>query len=493
MRELRGVGIGRGVVAGRVVRLPTFEPLTSGEPVLSALQALMSVAAHLRELAVSATREGAEVLEAQAMMACDPLLADEVVSLVDDGADAPRAITEALDHYAQQLAATGGYLAARVADIEDIKRRALAACMGLNVPGLPHPGHPYVLVARDLAPADTVSLDANVLALITVEGGPTSHTAILARAMGIPAIVGCAAAFSLDDGSLVTVDAARGLVLPGESHVDSAPLTRAAGPGCTADGHRVLLQANIGALDDIAAALAAGAEGVGLMRTEFLDAYREVFDAFPDGRVVVRVFDAGGDKPLPGLSPHLRGLRALRERQSILDGQLDSIADAAHSSEVDVWVMAPMVSEPEEAAWFAERVAAHGLRTAGVMIEIPSAALLAREILSKVDFASIGTNDLTQFTLAADRQLGVLARWQDPAHPAVLRLVALAGEAATALGKPLGVCGEAAADPRLACILVGLGVTSLSMTPAALVGVREELALHTLDDCRRLAAAALAC
>jgi phosphotransferase system enzyme I (PtsI) len=175
----------------------------------------------------------------------------------------------------------------------------------------------------------------------------------------------------------------------------------------------------------------------------------------------------------------------------VLEAQLHSIASAARASGADVWVMAAMVSEPAEAAWFAERVALHGLRCAGVMIEVPSAALLAREILSTVDFASVGTNDLAQFTLAADRQLGTLAPWQDPGHPAVLRLVAMAGQAAAELRKPLGVCGEAAADPWLACVLVGLGVTSLSMAPGALACVRDELSQHTIDDCRRMAEEAL--
>jgi phosphotransferase system enzyme I (PtsI) len=213
----------------------------------------------------------------------------------------------------------------------------------------------------------------------------------------------------------------------------------------------------------------------------------------------VRVFDAGGDKPLPGLSrleepnPALgvRGIRALRENPSILEAQLESIAEAAAYTDADVWVMAPMVSEPEEAQWFAHMVAAHRLRTAGVMIEVPAAALLAREILSTVDFASIGTNDLTAVHARgrpSARGDGPLA---GPVAPAVLRLVSEVGRAAGALGKPLGVCGEAAGDPRLACVLVGLGVTSLSMAPAALACVREELALHTLDECRRMAEEAL--
>lgn len=505
MGELRGTGIGRGVVAGTVVRLEELPELPldgvigGGSESERATAALEVVANELRNRAMHATAGGAEVLEAQALMAADPVLAEEVLSLVDRGLSAPRAISDALEVYAIRLSAAGDYLAARVADLDDVRKRAVAECFGMSPPGLPQPGHPYVLVARDLAPADTVTLDEKVLALITVEGGPTSHTAILARAMGIPAVVGCADALSLTDGDLVTVDAARGLVLQGAHAQTLTGDVRATGPGRTADGHHVQLQANIGSREDIAAAVDAGAEGIGLLRTEFLDAYHEVFQAFPGSRVVVRVFDAGADKPLLGLSqpaepnPALgvRGLRALAANPSVLDAQLRAIAEAADGADAEVWVMAPMVSEPAEAAWFAERCAAHGLISSGVMIEVPSAALLAEEILAKVDFASIGTNDLAQFTLAADRQLGALAHFQDPWHPALLRLIAHVGAAGAATGRPIGVCGEAAADPRLACVLVGLGVTSLSMAPAALADVREELARYTLEQCREMANSAL--
>jgi phosphotransferase system enzyme I (PtsI) len=218
--------------------------------------------------------------------------------------------------------------------------------------------------------------------------------------------------------------------------------------------------------------------------------------------VVVRVLDAGADKPLrylgtasarePNPALGVRGLRALRRRPEILHAQLAAIAAAAADSTAEAWVMAPMVAEPAEAAWFVEQAAAHGLRTAGVMVEVPSAALLADELLARCAFVSIGTNDLAQYALAADRQLGGLAALQDPWHPALLRLVAMVGAAGERAGKPVGVCGEAAADPLLACVLVGLGVTSLSMAAPALAEVREALAERTLAQCRDMAGRAVA-
>jgi phosphotransferase system enzyme I (PtsI) len=188
----------------------------------------------------------------------------------------------------------------------------------------------------------------------------------------------------------------------------------------------------------------------------------------------------------------VRGLRAFRgEYQALLDTQLAALAKAAEGSAAELWVMAPMIADESDAAWFAERAREHGLRTVGAMIEVPSAALRAEPLLSAVDFVSLGTNDLTQYALAADRMLGSLGALQDPWHPAVLRLIELTGQAGAACGKPVGVCGEAAADPRLAPVLVGLGVTSLSMAPSAIAEVRAALAAHTLAECQELARAAL--
>jgi phosphotransferase system enzyme I (PtsI) len=216
--------------------------------------------------------------------------------------------------------------------------------------------------------------------------------------------------------------------------------------------------------------------------------------------VVVRTLDAGADKPVPYLNhdaepnPALgvRGIRLGWRQPDVLRAQLAAIATAASRSTADVWVMAPMVATAAEARRFYGYCREAGLPTAGVMVEIPAAALRASSLLSEVDFVSIGTNDLSQYTFAADRQCGELAELLDPWQPALLELVARCAEAGNAAGKPVGVCGEAAADPALAVVLAGLGITSLSMAPRAIPAVREALAVHTLEECQQVAAAALA-
>jgi len=214
---------------------------------------------------------------------------------------------------------------------------------------------------------------------------------------------------------------------------------------------------------------------------------------------VFRTLDAGTDKPLPflGLAEEvnpalgMRGLRVARLRPEVLDAQLDAIAEAARETGTTPWVMAPMVTTPAEAADFARRARARGLTRVGAMIEVPAAALHADRLLDRLDFLSIGTNDLSQYTFAADRQHGDLADLLDPWQPALLRMVELCAEAGRAAGKPVGVCGEAAADPLLATVLVGLGVTSLSMSARSVPAVRDALARHTLGECRRNAELAL--
>jgi phosphotransferase system enzyme I (PtsI) len=387
-----------------------------------------------------------------------------------------------------------------------------------------------VLVADDLAPADTVGLDpATVLALVTERGSPTSHTAILARSLGLPAVVGLPGAAGLADGTLVRVDGAAGTVEvgvdPGLAGPAAVELPDYAGPGRTADGHAVQLLLNIGSAADLvtggggaAAGLRdagiAAAEGVGLFRTEFLfldrhdmpaadeqrAAYEAAFRAAGARRkVVLRTLDAGADKPLPflGLRPEpnpalgVRGLRAARVRPEVLTAQLEAVAAAARATGAEVWVMAPMVSTAAEAASFADAVRAAGLPTAGVMVEVPAAALHADRLLAAVDFLSIGTNDLGQYAMAADRQSSELAELLDPWQPALLSLVAACGEAGRRAGKPVGVCGEAAADPLLAPVLVGLGITSLSMSARAVPLVGAALARVTRPDCEALARLAL--
>jgi phosphotransferase system enzyme I (PtsI) len=290
----------------------------------------------------------------------------------------------------------------------------------------------------------------------------------------------------------------------------SAPIT----DGALADGTPVPLLANLGKPEGAIDAVALGAEGVGLFRTEFLflssaqaptveqqrEAYTKLLSEFPGKKVVVRVLDAGADKPLAFLNDAheenpalgLRGIRALRASEDILREQLTALADADAATAADLWVMAPMVATVEEAEYFTDIARDYGIKTAGVMVEVPSSALLADRILSYTDFASIGTNDLTQYTMAADRLLGSVAALQDPWHPAVLRLIREVGDAGRTHGKPVGICGEAAADPLLAVVLVGLGATSLSMAPTALADVRATLLKHTIDQARDIAAAALA-
>lgn len=533
---MQGAGVSPGVGTGpvRTIAGAVPEPPAgsrhggdAGAERDSALAALEAVAADLEErgerAAAAGNTDGRDVLNAQALMARDPGLADGVRAKVGEGTSAARAVFEAFGVYREMLAGAGEYMAARVTDLDDIRDRAIARLLGLPMPGVPESGEPFVLVARDLAPADTAVLDpAQVVAFVTEEGGPTSHTAILARTMGVPAVVALAGATSLAEGTRVLVDGAAGTVLPdpSEAEVAAARATAAArasvlgestGPGATRDGHRVPLLANVGGPKDVEAALANGAEGVGLYRTEFLfldraappsdeeqeEAYRRVLEAFPEGRVVVRTLDAGADKPLaflpaPGEEPNPalgeRGLRMMRRHPDVLASQLAALTRAAAGLSVKLQVMAPMVTDAEEAAYFAAACREAGVEHPGVMIEVPAAALRARDLAPEVEFFSIGTNDLTQYACAADRQVGGLAHLQDPWQPAVLDLVAPAAGA----GVPCGVCGEAAGDPALACVLVGLGVTSLSMSAPSLPLVRAALVRHTLEECRAAAAAARA-
>jgi phosphotransferase system enzyme I (PtsI) len=534
---LKGVGVSPGIAIGPVAVMggevpePPESTTGQGDPaaeLAAARAALEAVAADLETRAAAAGGEAAEVLEAQVMMVRDPGLDEQVSQRTGQGRSAARAVWEAFGVYREVLAGAGEYMAARVADLDDLRARTVARLLGMPMPGVPDPGHPFVLVARDLAPADTAVLDTTaVLGFVTEEGGPTSHTAILAKSLGVPAVVGCAGATALADGSPVIVDGGTGEVrvdpspdevLEARRRAEARRAARggAAGPGRTADGHQVALLANIGGAADVEPALHAGAEGVGLFRTEFLyldrveppsleeqqAAYRAVFDAFAagGGKMVVRTLDAGADKPLAFLNlrdepnPALgrRGLRAMRLAPDVLADQLEAIGRAAAASGADVWVMAPMVATAAEAAWFCALARRQPIERAGVMIEIPAAALRAGAVLGEADFASIGTNDLSQYAFAADRLIGELASFQDPWQPALLELVAKVGEAGRATGKPVGVCGEAAGDPLLALVLVGLGVTSLSMASGSLPDVRLLLARHALDDCRQLAELALA-
>jgi phosphotransferase system enzyme I (PtsI) len=503
------------VEPGKGAALPADADAAAEAERVSAAAAAVQVELDAR--AARASGDGKAVLEATALMAADPTLVKSAQQKVGEGLTPERAVWDAADDVAATLAALGGYMAERARDVADVRDRIVAELSGLPAPGVPSREEPFVLIARDLAPADTATLDPQTcVALVTAEGGPTSHTAILARSLGLPAVVAAPGALDLAEGTTVLVNGASGVVRPDPTADEIAKAQAAAtrqrsfdGRGRTADDHAVALLANVGDAKDAAAAVEAKAEGVGLFRTEFcfLDhdsapsideqvaAYRQVLSAFGDKKVVVRTLDAGADKPLPFLNMNeeanpalgVRGLRTVVHSEQILTDQLTAIATAANAESAEVWVMAPMVATPAEAQDFVARCEAAGLATAGVMVEVPSAAIQAGDLLEYAAFASIGTNDLGQYTMAADRLVGELAALNDPWQPAVLRLIQMTCAAGAEAGRPVGVCGEAAADPALACVLVGLGVASLSMTPRAIPDVADVLKATTLSECERLA------
>ena len=491
------------------------------------LEAVDVVASRLENRAAAAEGQASEVLTATAGMVKDRGWHKAVRKNIRSGKNAEFATVGATDKFVTMFEAAGGVMAERTTDLKDVRDRVIAQLRGEQEPGLPMVEGQAVLFADDLAPADTATLDtAHIRALVTELGGPTSHTAIIARQLDIPCIVAVGNKLrEIESGTLVFVDGALGTVTLGADEEESTKAVaeyreRAArvaewtGPAQTKDGHRVQLLANVA--DGNAARIASDsqAEGIGLYRTElsFLSAseepsvdeqakiYRKVFNAYPDSKVVVRTLDAGSDKPIsyatlsseenPALG--VRGLRIARDNESLLTRQLDAIAQAAESrgDDAETWVMAPMVATSKEAQWFAELCRERGL-TAGAMIEVPAAALMADKIMPHLDFVSIGTNDLTQYTMAADRLSPQLAYLTDPWQPAVLRLIQHTCIAGHEYNIPVGVCGEAAADPLLACVLTGLGVNSLSAASTAVAGVGAQLAELTFDQCQQLADAAL--
>lgn len=491
------------------------------------LAAVDTVANRLEKRAAAAEGQAAEVLTATAGMVKDRGWHKTVRKNIRTGRNAEFATVGATDKFVTMFEAAGGVMAERTTDLKDVRDRVIAELRGEDEPGLPLVDGEAVLFADDLAPADTATLDTkHIKALVTELGGPTSHTAIIARQLDIPCIVAVGASLGdIESGTLVFVDGAVGTVTCGadaetstkavaEYRERAARVAQWRGPAKTKDGHSVQLLANVADGNAARIASESQAEGIGLYRTElsFLSAseepsveeqakiYGKVFKAFPESKVVVRTLDAGSDKPIsyatlsseenPALG--VRGLRIARDNEALLTRQLDAIAQAAEARDdkASTWVMAPMVATSTEAQWFANLCRERGL-TAGAMIEVPAAALMADKIMPHLDFVSIGTNDLTQYTMAADRLSPQLAYLTDPWQPAVLRLIQHTCIVGQANNVAVGVCGEAAADPMLACVLTGLGVNSLSAASTAVAGVGAQLAEITLEQCQQLAEVAL--
>jgi phosphotransferase system enzyme I (PtsI) len=507
--------------------------------------ALDTAARELRDIAKSVAEaagdEEGEIFEAHADFAADPELARRAEEAIDGGASSEDAVTEAFGWFRELLAAAQSeYLAARAADLDDVRGRVVAIIRGESR-AVEAPRERSVIVAAELTPSETATLPrALIAAILTGAGSPTSHAAILARALGIPAVVGVTGLLAaVDVGTELAVDGGSGEIVVGpedEERKEFEERARAGEerrkrltalreePGRTADGAPVGLAANLAGPDDIELARAAGAEGSGLVRTEFLFLdrrtppgveeqaafYRELLEAFSGHRVVIRTLDVGADKPLPFVEqapePNpalgLRGIRIGLAQPELLRLQLRAILlahVATRGQGTRAAVNFPMVSRAEELsaarsildeAAREEGVDTDGLEV-GVMVEVPSAALAARRLAAACDFLSLGTNDLLQYLFAADRLVPEVSGLPDVLEPEVLRLIGGVADAAHAEGVWMGVCGEAAADPVSALALVGAGADRLSMTPAAIPEVKDVLRRVTREELREAAAEAM--
>ena len=532
-KTARAIGVSSGRVtatAQRMAESVAEPPAEPAEPVATRPD-LATETDRLRE-AISAvvtqleTRqvndpEAAAIVAATAKLAADPLIPEEAAPKLAAGLTAERAVWEVLTDLAANYAEAGGELAERATDVRDVRNRIVAELTGQPAPGIPEPGEPFILVARDLAPADTAVLDPQTcIGMVLGEGGPTSHTAIIARALGIAAVVDPSAYQRIATGDTVLVDGDSAEVLIGPSEAEQKTARRSAqnladlppftAPAATSCGYSVDILANVGKAADAALGVERGARGTGLFRTEFcflgrqtapsldeqIAVYSSVLEHFRASKAVIRTLDAGSDKPLPFVTPDaeanpalgVRGYRTADNYPEVLTTQLRAIAAAAEATGVTPWVMAPMISTTEEAAEFASLAREHGLQQVGVMVETPAAALITDQLFEHINFVSIGTNDLTQYTMAADRLATELAHLNTPWQPAVLRMIREIGRLAA--GRPVGVCGEAAADPLLARVLVGLGVNSLSMSPQQVPLVGSAVNETSLADCQRAAEAA---
>ena len=541
--HLQGTGVVPGIAYAPAAWLRAFElPAVMEHEVAEEereaekerfLAAVDTVADRYQEKAGRTAGDAADVLMATAGLARDRGWKRAAIKMINEGETAPKATAEAIAKFVAQFEKLGGLMADRTTDLKDIRDRVSAELFGLPEPGIPEVDHPIILLAQDLAPADTATLNPEkVVALVTEKGGPTSHTAIIARQLGIPCVVAVSGLdAAIPEGLSILVDGTTGEVSSGVKPRKAKKLVKKEakrqkairnwkGPAVLASGQPVQLLVNVQDGADAKEASKAPVEGVGLFRTElgFLSSqveptveqqgeiYEEVLNAFPGEKVVIRTLDAGTDKPVPFVNHEdeenpalgVRGVRLSFEREGLLARQLDGIVaakemqveDNPDEAPSDVWVMAPMIATIEEARKFAKEARERDL-TAGIMVEVPSVAVLANAFLREVDFMSIGTNDLTQYTMAADRMAPSLAHLTDPWQPAVLHLIAKTAKAGVDAGKPVGVCGEAAADPVLACVLTGMGITSLSMAGAAVAPVGVQLGQVTMDQCARAAEAAL--
>jgi len=525
--RVRGIGAAPGLAVGpaavwREQRLEAAaRPAGAPEMELARLAAAVETSQEqLRDLAeglvTAAGETEARIFRVHLLLLDDPMLMGAVKAAIErEDLSAEQAVARvSAQLIAQFQALKDAVLRERAADVEDVGRRLLA-----NLAGKGPRSASGIVLARNLTPSE-VSLLAGqgALAVVTEEGGPMGHMAILARALGLPAVVGAEGAVAaVCEGDAVAVDGASGevIVRPDEATVAECRRRMAeqhpvparlaalkALPAVTPDGFRITLAANIANPAEVDAALAAGAEAVGVFRTEYLfvnraappsedeqfEAYREVLARMAPRRVIVRTIDLGGDKPAAGwdLPPEpnpalgLRGIRLALARETLFRSQLRALVRAAGAG--NLAVMLPMIADLTEVrrarrllGGIEEELGVSSPVSLGVMVETPAAAILAAELAAETDFLSIGTNDLTQYVLAADRLNPAVAGLYDPFHPAVLRLLRAVAEAARGCAKWAAVCGEMGGDPLAAPLFVGLGMAELSMVPAAIPAVKEAI------------------
>ncbi|RJX48064.1 phosphoenolpyruvate--protein phosphotransferase [Halonotius pteroides] len=477
----------------------------------------------------------AAVFEAHLQFLDDPQLVDDIEGAIGEGTPAEHAVDDRFGEAIAQFEGMDGRMAERAGDLRDIRNRLLRTLLDVETVDLSALPAGTILLAERLTPSDTATLDPeSVAGIATVTGGRTSHAAIIARSLAIPAVVGVGEELTeIEAGADVLVDGESGSVV-----VDPDEDERAAAGGVDApvveetvstdDGKQIEVAANIGGRAELDPAVARGADGIGLFRSEFLfldrerppdeaeqyDAITTVLEAFPDDRIVVRTLDIGGDKDVSYLdlpeetNPFLgqRGIRlSLEAHSDLFETQLRALLRAAASEHGDdLAVMFPMATQIEEVEAAIERVESvaaeldgegvdYAMPELGVMIETPAAAFLADSLAARLDFLSIGTNDLTQYVIAVDRENDAVADYHDPLYPAVLRAIDRTVSAADGNDAWVGMCGEMAGDPDLTELLVGLGLDELSMSAVTVPAVKQQVQQAATDAANDLAADALAC
>lgn len=553
MKQLTGVPASDGIAIGPVfvysVEVPPVERRQVPDPALELQRfddAVTAVTERLiqieQETKGGYSAEDFEILEVQRMLLND----DEYGGVIRTQIETERVNAEAaVELVTQNLAlefseVEDDYFSQRAADIRDIGGRLLRTLANVADIDMAHLDRPVIVYAHDLTPSDTISFDPEkILGLCTETGSATSHTAILARSLGVPAVVGVGAA-DITDGEEIVIDGGEGLVLVAptqqvreqyEARMQQYSLERDAligeahEPAVTMDGCALEVVANVGSVVEAERAVELGAEGIGLLRTEFLflerrqlpseseqyEIYRKVADLYGDKPVIVRTLDVGGDKQLPSVKlPHEQnpflGHRAIRlclERTELFQTQLRALLRAGF--ERNILIMLPFVSTVPELKRALEQVEAarETLRAnsepynpetrVGIMIEIPSAAVMADKLAPYVDFFSIGTNDLCQYTLAADRTNEQVAHIASPFDPAILRLIHMTIEAGHAHGKWVGMCGEMAGNQLALPLLLGLKLDEFSMAPAAVPAAKHRLRTLSQSDCVSVARQCLDC